>query len=41
MDCNIAFNLLYDMFFGDYFKDMVEALKGAFGESFRSGDFKL
>jgi len=41
MDFNSVHNLLNDMFFGDYFKDMVEALKGAFGESFGSGDFKL
>jgi len=41
MDFNSVHNLLNAMFFGDYFKDMVEALKGAFGESFGSGDFKL
>jgi len=40
-DFTSVYNLLNDMFFGDYFKEMVEALKGAFGESFGSGDFKL
>ena len=37
-DFNKVYNLLNDIFFGDYLKKMMEALMGAFGQTF--GDFK-
>ena len=36
-DFKKVYNLLNDLFFGDYLKKMFEALMGAFGQSF--GDF--
>ena len=37
-----TYNLFNDMFFGDYLKNMIEALMGAFGGMFGAGDdFKL
>ena len=36
-DFKKVFELLNDIFFGDYLKKMIEALMGAFGQSF--GDF--
>ncbi len=36
-DFKKVYNLLNDLFFGDYLKKMIEALMGAFGQSF--GDF--
>ena len=37
-DFKKVYQLLYDMFFGDFLKKMIEALMGAFGQTF--GDFK-
>jgi len=36
-DFKKVYQLLYDMFFGDFLKKMIEALMGAFGQTF--GDF--
>lgn len=37
-DYNEVFNLLNDIFFGDYLKDMIEAMMGAFGRMFGKED---
>ena len=36
-----VYELLNEMFFGDFFKKMIEALMGAFGDAFGSGEFKF
>ena len=36
-----VYELLNDMFFGDFFKKMIDALRGAFGATFGHDDFKF